>query len=331
MIQRMLLLVMLVFASFADAQSTELNQRVIDTAVYYGRTISPTYQSAVCTEYVIGVLSHFIQLDSIDTVNIRIDQPRTSIDDVYAQIESGAPEPKGVYHALTSKGLGIPIDDWKQVEKGDFVQFWYDHSWGHCGIVESIDLENKTMMLHSSYPSTDGYGIQEFELPSYAWFVRLNAITKFNQEPISLALSKTVKIDKIEIKAEGENVHWKKMLLVQNGDTLTYRKFRKKSLVVERNQGLELLLIGKSDILRIKGLEEAFNYEKEFSISVQIPKKHDDCYMLFYLSENNEETCFECSLKDGSILIGSSKYECFIVNVNSKMLKFEKQKKRMLN
>jgi hypothetical protein len=326
MIQRMLLLVMLVFASFADAQSTELNQRVIDTAVYYGRTISPTYQSAVCTEYVIGVLSHFIQLDSIDTVNIRIDQPRTSIDDVYAQIANGSPEPKGVYHALTSKGLGIPIDDWKQVERGDFVQFWYDHSWGHCGIVEYIDIENKTMMLHSSYPSTDGYGIQEFELPSYAWFVRLNAVHEINNKPSKTELSKTIRIDKIEIKAEDENVHWKKMLLVQNSDTLNYRKFRKKSLEVERDQGLELLLIGKSDTLRIKRLEEAFNYEKEFSISVQIPKKYDDCYELFYLSENNEETSFDLSLQDGSVFKKKGKHECVMIYVSSRILKFEPYK-----
>lgn len=133
----MLLFVMLVFASFADAQSTELNRRVIDTAVYYGRTISPTYQSAVCTEYVIGVLSHFIKLDSIDTVNIRIDQPRNSIDDVYAQIANGSPEPKGVYYALTSKGLGIPIDDWKQVEKVILFSF------GTITLGDIVELSNQ--------------------------------------------------------------------------------------------------------------------------------------------------------------------------------------------
>lgn len=181
-------------------------------------------------------------------------------------------------------------------------------------------------MLHSSYPSTDGYGIQEFELPSYAWFVRLNAINQFNIEPISLALSKTVKIDKIDIIPEDKNFHVKKILLVQNGDTLTYRKFRKKSLVVERDQGLELLLIGKSDTLRIKRLEEAFNYEKEFSISVQIPKKHDDCYVLFYLSENNEETSFELSLQDGSVFKKKGKHECVMIYVSSRILKFEPYK-----
>ncbi len=316
MIKRMLLFVMLVFASFADAQSTELNRRVIDTAVYYGRTISPTYQSAVCTEYVIGVLSHFIKLDSTDTVNIRIDQPRNSIDDVYAQIANGSPEPKGVYYALTSKGLGIPIDDWKQVEKGDFVQFWYDHSWGHCGIVESIDLENKTMMLHSSYPSTDGYGIQEFELPSYAWFVRLNAINQFNIEPISLALSKTVKIDKIDIIPEDKNFHVKKILLVQNGDTLTYRKFRKKSLVVERDQGLELIIISEKDTLEIKDLSKTFNINELFALEVQIPKNYNYCYFLAFWGNSGEEYVSYSEMSKNKEIISEHSEYCLYVYIN---------------
>lgn len=316
MIQRMLLLIIVLFAANANAQTTELNQRVIDTAKYYGRTISPSYRSAVCTEFVIGVLSHFVKLDSIDTVNIRIDQPRTSIDDVYAQIENGSPEPKGVYYALTSKGLGIPIDDWTKVQQGDFVQFWYDHSWGHCGIVESIDLENKTMMLHSSYPSTDGYGIQEFELPTYSWFVRLNAITKLNQEPISPALSKTITIDKIEIKAEDKKFHVKKILLVQNGDTLTYRKFRKKSLVVERAQGLELIIIGDKDTLEIKSLEETFNLNELFSFVVHIPKKYNYCYLLAFWGDYGEEYVSYRDMSKNKEIISEHTEYCLYVYVN---------------
>ncbi len=149
------------------------NQQVIDTAVFYGRTISPTYSSAVCTEFVIGVLGHFIPLTTEDTINIRIDQPRKNIQEVYDQMKNGAPFPKGVVYALTKNGHGEAIEDWKEVKKGDFVQFWFPNSWGHCGIVESINLENKTMELHSSYPSTNGYGIQTFEIPNYCYFVRL--------------------------------------------------------------------------------------------------------------------------------------------------------------
>lgn len=146
-----------------------MNQKVIETVEEFGPTISPTYEAAVCTELVIGILDHLIELDSTDKSKIRI----IIAEDVYTLIESGSPLPKGVYHALTYSGKGIPIDDLKKVLPGDFVQFWYPHSWGHCGILHSIDLENKTMKLYSSFPSTSGYGIQEFEIPDYCYFVRL--------------------------------------------------------------------------------------------------------------------------------------------------------------
>jgi len=150
-----------------------LNCQVLDTVLIYGRTISPTYESAVCTEFVIGVLGHFIPLTSEDTINIRIDQPRESIKDIYRQMESGSPYPKGVVHALVSKGIGVEITDRNEVLPGDFVQFWYPNSWGHCGIVAKIDVENKFLWLHSSYPSTEGYGVQPFHMPEYCHFVRL--------------------------------------------------------------------------------------------------------------------------------------------------------------
>lgn len=150
-----------------------LNRQVLDTAIRYGRTISPTYEGAVCTEFVMGVLGHFMSLTTEDTVNIRIDQPRESIKEVYRQIENGSPYPKGVVYALTSNGKGVEITNKAEVLPGDFVQFWYPNSWGHCGIVERIDLENKVLWLHSSYPSTSGYGIQPFHMPEYCHFVRL--------------------------------------------------------------------------------------------------------------------------------------------------------------
>jgi len=149
------------------------NQQVLDTVIKYGREISPTYEDAVCTELVIGVLSHFFKLTKEDKTRIRIDQPRESLQDVYDGMKNGAPEPKGIYYALTTNGRGNAIDDWSKVLPGDFVQFWYPNSWGHCGIVSSIDLENKVMYLHSSFPSTSGYGIQKFQIPDYCFFVRL--------------------------------------------------------------------------------------------------------------------------------------------------------------
>lgn len=148
---------------------TYVNQKVIETVEKFGPIISPTYETAVCTELVIEILDHLVELDSIDRSKIRI----IIVEDVYALIENGSPLPKGVYHALTSNGKGIPIDDFKDVLPGDFVQFWYPHSWGHCGILHSIDLEKKMMKLYSSFPSTSGYGIQEFEIPDYCYFVRL--------------------------------------------------------------------------------------------------------------------------------------------------------------
>jgi hypothetical protein len=150
-----------------------LNQQILDTAVTYGRIISPSYESSVCTEFVIGVLGHFMKLTSEDTINIRIDQPRENLKEVYRQIQNGSPYPKGVVHALVSKGKGTEILDRNHVLPGDLVQFWYPNSLGHCGIVAKIDVENKVLWLHSSYPSTEGYGIQPFHMPDYCHFVRL--------------------------------------------------------------------------------------------------------------------------------------------------------------
>lgn len=181
MIKEKFLLLMCLISFSGNSQSNkdsvfilpQLNQQVLDTAIKYGRVISPSYESAVCTEFVIGVLGHFMPLTPEDTINIRIDQPRADIKEVYRQIENGSPYPKGVVHALVSKGKGIEITHINEVLAGDFVQFWYPNSWGHCGIVERIDVENKVLWLHSSYPSTSGYGVQPFHMPEYCHFVRL--------------------------------------------------------------------------------------------------------------------------------------------------------------
>lgn len=146
-----------------------MNQKVINATEKFGPLISPTYETAVCTELVIGVLEKLIELDSTDKSRIRI----IITEDVYELMEKNSPLPKGVYYALTANNKGIPIDTITEVLPGDFVQFWYPHSWGHCGILHSISLENKTMKLYSSFPSTSGYGIQEFEIPDYCYFVRL--------------------------------------------------------------------------------------------------------------------------------------------------------------
>lgn len=181
MIKGKFLLLLCLISFSGNAQSNKdstlnlppLNRQVLDTAIMYGRVISPTYESAVCTEFVIGILGRFMALTQQDTINIRIDQPRANLKEVYQQIENGSPYPKGVVYALTSNGKGVEITNRNEVLAGDFVQFWYPNSWGHCGIVECIDIENKVLWLHSSYPSTSGYGIQPFHMPEYCHFVRL--------------------------------------------------------------------------------------------------------------------------------------------------------------
>lgn len=144
------------------------NKEVLDFVRLKGREISPTYPSAVCTELVIGVLDHFLTLNSDDKSRIRI----ITKEDVFQLIKDSSDIPKGVYYALITKGSGVPISKLDDVKPGDFVQFWYE-SWGHCGIVESVDCLTNKMKLHSSFPSTNGYGIQEFDIPSFCFFVRL--------------------------------------------------------------------------------------------------------------------------------------------------------------
>lgn len=147
---------------------SEKNQCVIDTVIHYGPKISPTYKKAVCTELLIKIIEKFCPLNKTDKSRIRIITDE-NIQDLLAK---DSPVPKGVYYALTTKGVGIPIDDIQQVQAGDLVQFWTE-TWGHCGIVKSIDRRTNTMDLYSSFPSTNGYGIQRFNIPRHCYFVRL--------------------------------------------------------------------------------------------------------------------------------------------------------------
>lgn len=170
---RFAILIFVAFSFACQAQSDTLipvkNKEIVEYCIKNGRKISPTYNSAVCTEFVIGVLKHFTKLSDLEKKRIRI----ITEEDVFTLIKNNDSIPKGVYFALISSGKGSPVSDLKQVKKGDFVQFWYE-GWGHCGIVDSIDIENKTMNLHSSFPSTEGYGVQTFDIPDFCFFVRLN-------------------------------------------------------------------------------------------------------------------------------------------------------------
>ena len=152
------------------AQIPEKNQCVIDTMIKYGPSISPTYNKAVCTELVIKVLEKIYPLDKTDKSRIRIITNEIILD----LLENNSSIIKGVYYALTANGMGTAIENLEDVLPGDFVQFWVDSGiWGHCGVVKSINYEENTMDLYSSYPSTNGYGIQTFPITKYCYFVRL--------------------------------------------------------------------------------------------------------------------------------------------------------------
>lgn len=144
------------------------NQQVLNYVISNGAKISPTYQRSVCTELLIGVLKNFTVLSKEEKNRIRI----ITDENVHQLRLTHSPVPKGVYYALTESRKGIAIDRLEDVRPGDFVQFWY-WSWGHCGIVKSIDRATRTMDLYSSYPTTDGYGIQTFNIPNECYFVRL--------------------------------------------------------------------------------------------------------------------------------------------------------------
>jgi len=167
-----LFLCLFAYASAVRSQNDSLpprNRQVLEVAQQYGPQIAPSYGKAVCTELVIGILGHFFTLTPDDKKRIRI----IVKEDVHKLIREGSALPKGVYHALTANGRGIAVERREDVLPGDFVQFWYPGSWGHCGIVKSMDLSAGRMELYSSFPSTDGYGVQQFEIPAYSWFVRL--------------------------------------------------------------------------------------------------------------------------------------------------------------
>lgn len=156
------------FSCFSQASNTSKNQLVVDAIMKYGPEISSTYSKAVCTELVIQILEKFTPLSKTDKSRIRI----ITEENIQKLLQQDSPIPKGVYYALTTKGNGTAIEDIKKVKTGDFVQFWTE-SWGHCGVVKSINATSNTMELYSSFPSTNGYGIQKFDIPKHCYFVRL--------------------------------------------------------------------------------------------------------------------------------------------------------------
>lgn len=147
------------------------NKEIISFIEKSGRDIAPDYSSVVCTEFVIKVIEHFNQLTNEERKAVRI----ITNDDLTKLLAQDAAIMKGVQTALLLNKKGIEISVHIDVSPGDFVQFWNiygNESYGHCGIVASIE-PGESITLYSSHPITQGYGIQKFAWPSKVYFARL--------------------------------------------------------------------------------------------------------------------------------------------------------------
>lgn len=148
------------------------NLAILKYAEAVGDSLAPTYNSAVCTEYLVKILEHFTKLSSMDKRIINI----VGIDTLLEAINADAPGIRGVQTALYKSKKGTIIEDPNEVKPGDLVQFWniyWDVPRGHCGIV--LDLQpNRYMTLISSSKSTEGHGVQTYYWPEKAYFVRMN-------------------------------------------------------------------------------------------------------------------------------------------------------------
>jgi len=150
----------------------EKNQQILRLIKRKGASFAPTYESAVCTEFLIKVIVPFTPLSKSEMNAIRIltKEPLSTL------IEKDAPVIKGVQTALEKSGKGIRIDIVENVKPGDFVQFWnswFGYPWGHCGVVVSL-VPHKSITMYSSHPNTNGFGKQTFLWPEKTYFVRLN-------------------------------------------------------------------------------------------------------------------------------------------------------------
>lgn len=153
------------------ASTPELNRRILRYVEANGSTIAPTYQSAVCTQFLVKVLENFTPLTKAERKSINI----VTSESLESLREKSSPVLQGVYHALieSGKGVAIPLNE---AQPGDLIQFWY--SWGgsyrgHCGIIRSVDANWGIMQLYSSSLSGDGYGIRNYWIPDEVYVVRL--------------------------------------------------------------------------------------------------------------------------------------------------------------
>jgi hypothetical protein len=148
-----------------------MNRKVIEFIEAKGPSVAPTYNSAVCTEFVIKVIDSVTPLTKTERNDIRI----ITDSELDSLIEIDSPIIKGVHTALLRGNKGAEIIENDKVLPGDFVQFWnvfYGKAYGHCGVVLDI-VPNETLTLYSSHPFTGGYGTQRYLWPDRIYVVRL--------------------------------------------------------------------------------------------------------------------------------------------------------------
>jgi hypothetical protein len=147
------------------------NKKIIELIEASGALIAPSYEAAVCTEFVIHVIDSLDTLTKKEKNDIRI----ITNEELNNLIAIESPLIKGVQTALVGSNKGIEVDKMENVKPGDFVQFWNVYqgkAYGHCGVVLNIN-PNRTLTLYSSHPFTNGYGKQKFWWPDKMYFVRL--------------------------------------------------------------------------------------------------------------------------------------------------------------
>ncbi len=162
-----------IFDGIDTSAAPEVNRRLIRYVEANGASIAPTYQDAVCTVFLERILENFTPLTKAErkTINIATTE---SLDKLRAK---AAPILQGVHHALVASGKGTSVDI-RDAQPGDLVQFWYNwggQSRGHCGVIRSVHPGWGFMTLYSSSQSGNGYGVQNYWIPSEVYVVRLNA------------------------------------------------------------------------------------------------------------------------------------------------------------
>lgn len=158
--------------SASEKELPETNRKIIQLAIEQGKLIAPTYDTAVCTEFVIQIMEHIKTLSRQERKLVRIITDKNLVE----LIKNDSAIVKGLQTALLYRNKGFVINQTADVLPGDFVQFWNlygNAAYGHCGIVHTVEA-GESITVYSSHPFTNGYGIQKFNWPDKVYFARMN-------------------------------------------------------------------------------------------------------------------------------------------------------------